>query len=53
MSDKEEWAYTIYDRDGDEVAMSSYTYETEEEAHEGADFWMDDWRYGSHEVYKL
>ena len=53
MSYKEEWAYTIYDRDGDEVAVSSDTYETEAEADEGAEFWMDDCRYGSHEVYKL
>lgn len=41
--------YVIIDRDGGEVTVSE-DYDSYEEADKAAEFWTDDWRYGSHEV---
>ena len=43
--------YAIIDRDGGELELSDEAYDTYEDADKAAEFWTDDWRYGSHEVY--
>ena len=45
------WGFTVYDRDGGEIAESEDIYESEAEADQAASFYEDDPRYGSHEVY--
>jgi len=42
--------YVVIDRDGGEVHYSEESFETVEEADREAQFWIDDLRYGSHEV---
>jgi len=47
------YAYTVLDRDGGIIAHSYDLYDTWEEADHAADFYIDDPRYGSHEVEEV
>lgn len=45
------WLLTVYDRDGG-IINDDALFESEYDAHNAGDFWVDDTRYGSHEVEK-
>jgi len=47
------YVYTLIDRDGGIIAQSYDLYDTPQEAENAADFYIDDPRYGSHEVEEV
>jgi len=47
------YGYTVLDRDGGIIAQSDELYDTPQEADKAGEFYIDDPRYGSHEVEKV
>ena len=50
MKNNTKYYYVIVDRDGSYPEVGEELYDTYEEAAKAAEFWEDDWRFGSYEI---